>query len=72
MRISLYKLNKLVQDYPMLRDMIENVQMIDYHGDMSKLTIVQVTMKDIPEEENFVINREKYLTNKEYRAIINV
>ena len=60
--MSLYKLNKLVQDYPMLKDMIDNIQMIDYHGDMSKQTIIEVTMKEIPKEENFVTNEEKYLT----------
>ena len=72
MKISLYKLNKLVQDYPIIKDMIENIQMIEYHGDMSKQSIVELILKDIPNEENFVINKEKYLTNKEYCAIIKV
>ena len=47
-KISAYKLNKLIQDYPLLKDYIDSVKLIsDFYGDMSKKTILQVIFKKI-------------------------
>ena len=45
-KISAYKLNKLIQDYPLLKEYIDSVKLIsDFYGDMSKKTILQVIFK---------------------------
>jgi hypothetical protein len=70
MKISLYKLNKLVQDYPMLRDIIEKVEMIEYHGDMSRQSIVRIILKEIPEQKEYIVrNGSIYEKGKEYGII---
>lgn len=56
--MTLYKLNRLIQDYPMLLDMIDEVQIIQ-NGNSEKSTIVQVRLKNFSEE------KEIYLTTKE-------
>ena len=56
--MTLYKLNRLIQDYPMLLDMIDEVQIVQ-DGNNEKSTIVQVRLKNFSEE------KEIFLTNKE-------
>ena len=56
--MTLYKLNRLIQDFPMLLDMIDEVQVIQ-DGNSEKNTIVQVQLKNFSEE------KEIFLTDKE-------
>ena len=56
--MTLYKLNKLIQDFPMLLDMIDEVQIVQ-DGNSDKSTIVQVRLKNFSEE------KEIFLTDKE-------
>ena len=56
--MTLYKLNRLIQDYPMLLDMVDEVQIIQ-NGNSEKSTIVQVRLKNFSEE------KEIYLTDEE-------
>ena len=58
MQLTLYKLNQLVEDFPMLLDMIDEVQIVQ-DGDSEKNTIVQVRLKNFSEE------KEIFLTDKE-------
>ena len=58
MQLTLYKLNQLVKDFPMLLDMIDEVQIVQ-NGNGEKSTIVQVRLKNFSEE------KEIYLTTKE-------
>ena len=56
--MTLYKLNRLIEDYPMLLDMIDKVQIVQ-DGNNEKSTIVQVQLKNFSEE------KEIFLTDKE-------
>ena len=57
--MTLYKLNRLIQDFPMLLDMIDEVQIVQ-DGDSEKNTIVQVWLKNFSEEkEIFLTDEEK-------------
>ena len=57
--MTLYKLNRLIQDFPMLLDMIDEVQIVQ-DGDSEKNTIVQVRLKNFSEEkEIFLTDEEK-------------
>ena len=56
--MTLYKLNRLIEDYPMLLDMIDKVQIVQ-DGNNEKSTIVQVRLKNFSEE------KEIFLTDKE-------
>lgn len=58
MQLTLYKLNQLVEDFPMLLDMIDEVQIVQ-DGDSEKNTIVQVRLK------NFSKEKEIFLTDEE-------
>lgn len=62
MRMSLYKLNLLVQNYPLLQEMIENVQLIGpNNGGLGRTTFVEVTLKQIPKTKEFVIKDGKII-----------
>ena len=56
--VTLYKLNRLIEDFPMLLDMIDEVQIVQ-DGNSEKNTIVQVRLK------NFSGEKEIFLTDKE-------
>lgn len=57
--MTLYKLNLLIQDFPMLLDMIDEVQIVQ-DGNSEKSTIVQVRLKNFSEEkEIFLTDEEK-------------
>lgn len=57
--MTLYKLNLLIQDFPMLLDMIDEVQIVQ-DGNSEKNTIVQVRLKNFSEEkEIFLTDEEK-------------
>ena len=56
--MTLYKLNRLIEDFPMLLDMIDEVQIVQ-DGNNEKSTIVQVRLKNFSEE------KEIFLTDKE-------
>lgn len=56
--MTLYKLNLLIQDFPMLLDIIDKVQIVQ-DGNSEKSTIVQVRLK------NFSSEKEIFLTDKE-------
>lgn len=56
--MTLYKLNRLIEDFPMLLDMIDEVQIVQ-DGNSEKSTIVQVRLKNFSEE------KEIFLTDKE-------
>ena len=57
--MTLYKLNRLIEDYPMLLDMIDKVQIVQ-DGNNEKSTIVQVRLKNFSEEkEIFLTDEEK-------------
>ena len=56
--MTLYKLNLLIQDFPMLLDIIDEVQIVQ-DGNNEKSTIVQVRLKNFSEE------KEIFLTDKE-------
>lgn len=56
--MTLYKLNRLIQDFPILLDMIDEVQIVQ-DGNSEKSTIVQVRLKNFSEE------KEIFLTDKE-------
>ena len=45
MKMSLYKLNKLIQGYPILVEMIDSVQIVQ-QGQGEKSTIVEVKLKN--------------------------
>ena len=57
--MTLYKLNRLIQDFPMLLDIIDEVQIVQ-DGNSEKSTIVQVRLKNFSEEkEIFLTDEEK-------------
>ena len=50
--MSLYRLNLLVQDYPILKYIIQSVQLIgEDKGGMGKQTIVEVQLKEFCNRE---------------------
>ena len=62
MKMSLYKLNLLVQNYPLLQKMIENVQLISpNNGGLGRTTFVEVTLKQVPKTKEFVIKEGKII-----------
>ena len=57
--MTLYKLNRLIEDFPMLLDMIDEVQIVQ-DGNSEKNTIIQVQLKNFSEEkEIFLTDEEK-------------
>ena len=64
--MSLYKLNLLVQNYPLLQEMIENIQLISSNnGGLGRTTFVEVTLKQIPKTKEFVIKDGKIIDKQE-------
>ena len=55
--MTLYQLNRLIQDFPMLLDMIDEVQIVQ-DGNNEKSTIVQVRLKNFFEEKEIFLTDE--------------